>query len=324
MRNLVALTVALLLSATLIGIYVLPGRGEELVVASTTSLYDTGLLDAMSARVGEELSMRVKFIPSGTGMALKSAERGDVDAVLVHAPSRELDILREGSVVDRKVLAYNFFVIVGPKGDPVGIMGLSTKEALRRIAETGSRGKSLWISRGDGSGTNIKEESLWNASGFDPGEIKREDWYVESGSGMGNTLRLADEKGAYTLSDTGTYLRYVKSGLISLEPLVESERDLLNVYSVMAVSPLKHPDANFRGAMRLISWLTGESGQAFIEAYGKKEFGQSLFEPIVGIKGPGKEELRSWIIDYAFFNGSECPEQYRYAASGLYSGDGQR
>ena len=215
---------------------------NKLVVSTTTSLYDTGLLDAMAESYLGAYNVKLEFIAAGTGQALEHARNGDADAVLVHSPSTENQFLSEGVVGARRIIAYNFFGIVGPSDDPAGISGLSAVDALKKIAATGS----TWVSRGDNSGTHTKEKFLWKKAGMEIGDNA---WYLESGTGMGQTLQIADEKMAYTLTDIGTYLKYKTDGLIDLVVFVEQGKDLLNVYSVMAVNPEKNPNVNFGGAI---------------------------------------------------------------------------
>ncbi|MGC8817741.1 MAG: substrate-binding domain-containing protein, partial [Candidatus Hadarchaeum sp.] len=223
-KELTIISIAILLAFS---IYAGSYRGSDrLTVSTTTSLYDTGLLDFIADRYLEVYQVKLDFIPMGTGQALEQARSGDVDAVLTHAPNLESQFLKENIVGVRKIIAYNFFIVVGPADDPAGIRGLNSVEAFRKIAEL----KAAWVSRGDNSGTNLKEMSLWKKAGIEP---TGQSWYLESGSGMGETLRIASERGAYTLTDTGTYFRYQKSGMINLAVLIDGGEDLLNVYSVM-------------------------------------------------------------------------------------------
>lgn len=299
-------------------ILITKGRGR-VVVATTTSLYDTGLLDAIDEGFKKKYGMDIYFISVGTGLALKHAERGDADVVLVHAPSKEIGSLKDGVGVVRKVIAYNFFVIVGPKEDPAKIRGLTPADGLTRIVEAGRSGLVTWISRGDESGTHAKEKGLWKAAGLDASKLKEEPWYIESGTGMGKALTIAEEKSAYTLADMGTYLKYCQRGLIGLETLVGKGKGLLNVYSVMAVSPRVHPNVNFGGALTFIEFLVSEEGQRIIGDYGKGEFSQTLFYPVVRLlKEDGDPTLRGWIEEYAFFDGTECPVEYRLGHEELY------
>jgi len=305
--------VILIIAAFTVSAYLGASRGQNrLIVSTTTSLYDTGLLDTIEERYLELYNIKLDFIAAGTGQALEHARNGDADVVLVHAPSTEYQFLSENVVGARKIIAYNFFNIVGPSDDPAGIKGLSPVDALKKIATTGA----TWISRGDNSGTHIKEKSLWKKADIQPAG---QAWYIESGTGMGQTLMIASEKRAYTLTDTGTYLKYQEDGLIDLEVLVESGKDLLNVYSVMAVNPEKNPNVNFNGAIKFIEFLVSESGQATLEEFGKKEYGVSLFNPAVQLlKTNADTEVADWIRGYAFLENSECPLRYRLGQEQLY------
>ena len=295
-----------------------PSR-KKVVVSTTTSLYDTGLLDAIEDRFEAEYPIDLFFISVGTGQAIQQAERGDADVLLVHDPSRELQFLESGFGVCRKIIAYNFFIIVGPDEDPAGIEGLDPLEAMSKIALAGREGEATWVSRGDDSGTHAKEKSLWLAAGYDWEVIREEAWYRESGTGMGNTLQIANELEAYTLSDAGTYLKYFSDHLIVLKTLVDQGEELLNVYSVIAVNVEKHPNVNFEGAIAFIKFLISEDGQGIIESYGKEMYGQSLFYPTVDLLEVNTNStLVQWIRGYAFFDGSECPPEYRDDHPELY------
>jgi tungstate transport system substrate-binding protein len=292
---------------------------ERLIVSTTSSLYDTGLLDAIKARFEAKYPVDLNFISAGTGIAIKHAEKGDADLILVHAPSQELEFLTDGTGVNRKIIAYNFFAIVGPETDPAKIMELPPSEALRKIVESGRNGSALWISRGDNSGTHSKEKDLWAKAGFDWETLSQEPWYYNVGSKMGETLEKTDYFSAYTLTDIGTYLKYYKEGLISLKLLVSRGKELLNVYSAIAVNPTVHPDVNFKGAMAFIGFLISEEGQRIIEQYGKDTFGQSLFHPAVKLlKENTNPEIASWIREFAFFNGYECPPEHLIDYEDLY------
>jgi len=292
---------------------------RTLVVSTTTSLYDTGLLEAIEERFESEYPIDLYFISVGTGLAIQHAERGDADVILVHAPSKELMFLKEGYGVNRKIIAYNFFVIVGPSSDPARTRGLNVKEALTRIVNAGRAGNASWISRGDESGTHTKEKELWAYAGFNWAQLKEEAWFIESGSGMGKTLLIADEKGSYTLSDIGTYLKYFKDGRIRLEALIGEDEELINVYSVIAVNPTKVQGVNFEDAITFIKFLISDECQSLIESYKKDVYGRSLFYSAVKLlKENTNPEIAQWIRNYAFFNGSECPPQYRRGHPELY------
>jgi tungstate transport system substrate-binding protein len=296
---------------------------QKLVVATTTSLFDTGLLDEVETQFEAKHNIDVYFISVGTGIAIQFAERGDADMILVHSPSDELAFLEGGYGVNRKVLAYNFFVIVGPEADPAEISGSSTTEALSKIASAGRTSQASWVSRGDGSGTHAKEKELWKAAGFDWTEIRDEtSWFMETGSGMGNTLKTANELNGYTLADIGTFLAY-SSAEPSLVPnlveLVTQGSELLNVYSAIVVNATRQPEANFEGAVTFIKYMMSEEGQQLIEEYGVSDYGKNLFYPAVELlKSSTDSTMAQMIRNYAFFEGSECPSQYRSGHPELY------
>jgi tungstate transport system substrate-binding protein len=296
-------------------------RGRtKLVVSTTTSLYDTGLLDAVETHFEEQYAIDIYFISAGTGIAIQYAKRGDADMILVHSPAQELGFLEGGYGVCRKIIAYNFFSIVGPTTDPVHIEGATITQALTSIVTAGREGEVAWVSRGDNSGTHTKEKSLWTIAGFDWHELRNEDWYVESGTGMGKTLQIADEKTAYTLADIGTYLKYYADGLISLEVLVSQDQDLLNVYSTIVVDKDHNPEVNFDAAITFIKYLISPKGQQTIADYGTNTYDRSLFYPAVQLLVQNTDPtLVQWIEDYAYFNGDECPVEYQDDHPELYS-----
>jgi len=310
----------ILTAGTTFYLFTMQKERRTLVVSTTTSLYDTGLLEAIEKRFEDKYPIDIYFISVGTGVAIQHAQRGDADVILVHAPSKELAFLKGGYGVNRKIIAYNFFVIVGPPSDPAGIKGLNLKEALIRIVNAGRAGKASWVSRGDESGTHTKEKELWAYAGFNWTQLKEErSWFIESGSGMGKTLLIADEKGGYTLSDIGTYLKYFKDGRIHLEALIGEDEKLINVYSVIAVNPSKVQGVNFEDAVIFIKFLISDECQSLIENYKKDVYGRSLFYPAVKLlKENTNPEIAQWIRNYAFFNGSECPSQYRRDHPELY------
>jgi len=291
----------------------------RLVVSTTTSLYDTGLLDAIEDRFEARYPVDVYFISAGTGIAIAYAQRGDADMILVHAPSSELAFLRGGYGVCRKIIAYNFFAIVGPEDDPAGVSGSVPTEALIGIVEAGRKGETVWVSRGDASGTHTKEKELWSGAGLDWAELRDEAWYVESGTGMGKTLQITDEKEAYTLADMGTYLKYHADGLISLAVVVGTGEDLLNVYSAIAVNQTYSPEANFDAAVVFIKFLASEEGQQIIEQFGLDKYAQRLFLPAVQLLRENTDsELAGWIREFAYFDGQECPSEYQNGHGEMY------
>lgn len=323
-RNIVIWMVTLVLfavvSVAITTLYLGTGSKEKLVVSTTTSLYDTELLDTIEDRFEAKYSIDVYFISVGTGLAIKHAERGDADMILVHAPSKELSFLEDGYGVCRKIIAYNFFAIVGPEADPANIKDSSPTQALSKIVETGRNEGAKWISRGDDSGTHTKEKGLWTAADFDWTTLRNGEWYVEAGAGMGKTLQIADNLYAYTLADMGTYLKYYKDEIVSLEALVTEGEELLNVYSAIAVNQTKHSHINFDGAITFIKFLISEGGQEIIANFGKDVYGQSLFYPAVDLlKHNIDPTMVQWIKNYAFFNGYECPPEYQNSHPELYT-----
>ncbi len=294
---------------------------RRLMISTTTSLYETGLLDEIKKEFEAKHNIILNFIPVGTGIAIQQAKSGDVDLTLVHSPTTEKGFLEQGYGTCRKIIAYNFFVIVGTEEDPAKIGGLTVTTALKRIAEYGEKNWRIWVSRGDNSGTHQKERSLWESAGYNYTEISKELWYTSAGSGMGQTLLMANEFRAYTLSDVGTYLKYSKENRITLKALITEEKELLNAYSVIAVNPTRHPNVNFNDTITFTKFLVSKEGQQLIENYGVNEFGQSLFHGTVRIlKEDSTSQIAAWIRDYAFFNGSECPPEYRDACPELYGG----
>jgi tungstate transport system substrate-binding protein len=304
--------------------------GARLIVSTTTSLYESGLLDYLKTQYESRYpNYNVSFISQGTGLAIQTAMRGDADMILVHAPSSELPFLTGGYGVNRKIIAYNFFIIVGPKSDPAGITGKNATEALKAIRAAGEQGKAVWASRADGSGTYTKEVALWKAAGFSATALAKEPWYLSTGSGMTATLRVADQKLGYTLSDTATYLVNLKNQNINLANLVNKGRDLLNVYSAIADNP-RNPNmtkSNFQGSMQFIRFLASADGQGVIARFGMDTVGQTLFGSYLQLiqsqtdslnTGVAVPQLIKWIQSYAFFTGSECPPQFQYEAGDLY------
>jgi tungstate transport system substrate-binding protein len=291
----------------------------KLVVSTTTSLYDTGLLDMIETQFEERYVIDVYFISAGTGIAIENAKRGDADMILVHSPSQELVFLKDGYGVCRKIIAYNFFSIIGFSADPANISGTTLTQALTRIVDTGREGEVVWVSRGDNSGTHTKEINLWSKAGFDWNEIRNEDWYIESGTGMGKTLLIADEKKAYTLTDIGTYLKYYTDGLISIEVLIEQIPDMLNVYSAIAVNKNYNPQARFDAAITFIKYLVSTEGQQLLADYGKTTYDRSIFFPAVQLLVQNTDPTLTQLIeDYAYFNGVECPAEYQDDHPELY------
>ncbi len=241
-----------------------------MVLATTTSTYDSGLLDYLLPDFEARYNARVEVIAVGTGQAIKTAEQGDADVILVHARAREDKFVAEGYGVDRQDVMYNDFVIIGPEGDPAGIRGMTdAAAALAKIAEA----QAPFASRGDESGTHSKEKAIWEKAGIEPGG----GWYLSLGQGMGATLTFANEKGAYTLTDRGTYLSRQEG--LGLPILVEGDAILFNPYGIIAVNPAKHPHVEHELAQKFIEWLTSVDIQEKIGEFGKDKFGMPLFTP---------------------------------------------
>ncbi len=250
----------------------------RLRVATTTSLYDTGLWGYLEPMFEEKYGVELDILYAGSGIALEYGRRGDVDVITVHDKPNEEKFIAEGYGVERVPFAYNYFLIVGPANDPAGIKDMSPEDAFRTLYETAS---SKFISRGDDSGTHSKEKAIWAAAGYDYEVVRNSgDWYVEAGKGMGPTLQMASEMQAYTLTDMGTYVSY-KSKL-ELVPIVQQGAILLNVYSVIAISPESNPKTNTEMANNLIAFLTSPEIQELIGDYGVEEYGMQLFIPCAG------------------------------------------
>ena len=282
--SLIAVTLIIGLIAGAIGCKAAPTLGaplppqQRLRVATTTSLYDTGLWGYLEPMFEEKYEIELDVMYAGTGIALEYGMRGDVNVITVHSKSREEQFVAEGYGVERVPFAYNYFLIVGPESDPAGIKGISPEDAFSKLMETGSGG---FVSRGDDSGTHSKEKAIWKKAGFDYETVQKAgEWYIEAGRGMGPTLLMASEKQAYTLSDTGTFLSY--KGKIELVPIVDEGDILLNVYSAIAVNPEKHTETNIEMANNLIDFLISPEIQRLIGNYGVEEYGMQLFTPCAG------------------------------------------
>lgn len=249
-----------------------PAAKPDVLLATTTSFRDTGLLDVLAKDFEAKTGYHLKYTAVGTGAALAIGARGDADVLVVHAPSQEQEFMRAGNGRERVLVMHNDFVLVGPSADPARAKGASATDAFRRIAETRSR----FISRGDNSGTNIKEIELWAAVKIAPSG----DWYVQANTGMGQTLKIASEKSAYTLTDRGTYLAQKVN--LTLDLLVEKHGPLLNPYHVITVDPAKFPRANANGARAFVDYLVSPQTQRFIASFGVAQYGEPLFIPDAG------------------------------------------
>ncbi len=245
------------------------------ILSTTTSTQDSGLLDVLVPLFEGKTGLAVKTISVGTGQALALAARGEADVALVHAPSLEKKYVAEGKMTNRRLVMYNDFVIIGPEEDPAKIRGdRSAVDALEKIAAAGAR----FVSRGDKSGTHNLELALWKQAGITPGAP----WYIESGQGMGATLGIADDRKAYTITDRATLLAFSKR--VRLVTMVEGDRPLLNVYSVMEVNPGNGPRVNLAGGKAFADFMLAPETQAAIKTFGVDKYGQPLFVPIAGKK----------------------------------------
>ena len=245
------------------------------ILSTTTSTQDSGLLDVLVPMFERKSGFTVKTISVGTGQALALAARGEADVTLVHAPSLEKKYVADGKTTNRRLVMYNDFVVIGPEDDPAKIKGeRSAPAAFRKIAAASSR----FVSRGDKSGTHVLEQSLWKQAGVTPSGP----WYIESGQGMGATLGIADDRKAYTLTDRATLLAFGKR--VRLPIMVEGDRPLLNIYSVMEVNPANGPRVNVAGGQAFAEFMLAPETQAVIKTFGVDKYGQPLFVPIAGKK----------------------------------------
>ena len=245
---------------------------EAMTLSTTTSTFDSGLLGELVPVFEKANHVKVKIISVGTGQSIAIAQKGDADCVLVHARALEDKFMADGFGTFRLDVMYNDFIIIGPSSDPAGIKSAKTAvEAFQKIATS----QKTFISRGDKSGTHVKEQDIWKEAGIDP----KGDWYVSAGQGMGAVLLMADEKQGYTLTDRATYLKYYKDKKIQLVLLNEGSKNLLNPYGIIPVSPVKFPGLNSKMADRFAYFITGIPGQIMIREFGKKDFGASLFFP---------------------------------------------
>jgi tungstate transport system substrate-binding protein len=271
-RHVVSAVMVLVVVAAL-GLAAAQTQRSSVILSTTTSTQDSGLLDVLVPMFERRTGYSVKTVAVGTGQALALAARGEADVVLVHAAELEKKYVAEGKLRNRRVVMYNDFVIIGPADDPAKIKGMtSAAQALKAIAQTGSR----FVSRGDNSGTYILEKSLWKLAGVEPATP----WYIESGQGMGLTLGVADERSAYTITDRGTYLAYQKR--LRLPILVQGDRPLLNVYSVMEVNPASGPKVNVVGGKAFADFMVATETQSVIKTFGVDKYGQPLFVPVAG------------------------------------------
>jgi len=256
---------------------------NALLIATTTSLYDTGLWNAIETYYENKTGIDLRITSQGTGISVQIATRGDCDLLAVHSPSQEKAFMDKGLGLNQRCFAYNYFQIVGPQTDPAGITGLSPEEAFKKIYMLGMNNTPgvSFASRGDNSGTHTAEQAIWKSAGFNYTNqiVNSGPWYLSLGKGMGETLEVASQKGAYTLTDEGTFLSF-KSNL-NLVPLVSTGASLLNRYSVIAVNPTAtNSNVNIVEADRFINWLISDEGKQFVGSYGEDKYGKSLFTPL--------------------------------------------
>jgi tungstate transport system substrate-binding protein len=252
---------------------------KNIILSTTTSTQDSGLLDVLVPLFEKQTGYSVKTVSVGTGQALALAAKGDADVALVHAPSLEKKYVADGKLLNRRLVMYNDFVIIGPKEDPAKIKSAKTALAALKLIE---QSKSPFVSRGDNSGTHNLEKSLWKEAGI----TSKGDWYIEAGQGMGATLGIANERNAYTITDRGTLLALSKR--VNLPILIEGDKALLNIYSVMEVNPANGPRINATGGKAFADFMVAPQTQNVIKSFGAEKFGQSLFVPVAGKK---EEEL---------------------------------
>jgi tungstate transport system substrate-binding protein len=243
---------------------------NEVIILTTTTTQDSGILRVLTDAFAKKSGLAVKPIVAGSGDILKQGARGEGDVLLTHSPEAEKAWMAEGYGTSRRLVMYNDFVIIGPQADPAKIKGLKAADALKRIAET----KAPFVSRGDQSGTHVRELAMWKRAGIEP---KRQPWYRETGQGQGLTMDVASQFQAYAFTDRGTYL--VQARRIGLPILVENDPALYNIYHVMPVSPAKFPKVNSRAGQSFADWVVSPEGQGVIAEFGKAQYGRSLFVP---------------------------------------------
>ncbi len=271
---------------------------QTLLIATTTSLYDTGLLDYLQPLFEKKYNVQLKITSQGTGKAIELAKNGDADVLLVHSPSQELAFMKDGYGLNRRSFASNSFLIVGPASDPAGIKDMTPEMALTTLRLKGINKTAgvFFVSRGDGSGTHSAEKNVWAKAGYNyTTQIQKSgDWYLEAGKGMGETLQMASEKGAYTLTDEGTYLAYKNN--LNLVPIVSKGASLLNIYSVMAVYNDKQPADKIQMANNFINFLISPETQKDIGNFGVDKYGKALFIPM-SVEVPTAPA--GWVGDYS-------------------------
>jgi len=270
MKKLICLFVVTLLSLASLSW----GAPKSIILATTTSTQDSGLLDVLVPQFEKESGYKVKTISVGSGQAMKMGEKGEADVLLVHSPEAEKKFMSDGFGVTRRLVMHNDFIIVGPAADPAKVKSAhGSIDALKRIAQTGA----LFASRGDNSGTHAKEKGLWKGAGINPDGQK---WYQQTGLGMGQTLNVAAEKKGYSLTDRATYLALKKN--LGLVVLNEGDNKLLNIYHVIEINPLKWPKINTAGGKAFADFMVAKKTQEIIGRFGIEKFGAALFFPDAG------------------------------------------
>jgi tungstate transport system substrate-binding protein len=270
---------AVIVLLCLSGITPVQAQQKAVILATTTSTQDSGLLDVLIPIFEKKTSYFVKTIAVGSGQAMAMGQKGEADVLLVHSPAAEKKFVAEGYGINRRLVMHNDFVIVGPPGDPAKIKGIKlASEAFKKIASA----NSLFLSRGDNSGTHAKENTIWKDAGINP---EGEKWYQQTGLGMGQTLNVTAEKKGYTLADRGTYLALKKN--LGLDILVEGDAILLNVYHVIEVNPAKWPKVNVPGGKAFADFMVSKATQEIIRTFGVDKFGSPLFFPDAGKKEEG-------------------------------------
>jgi len=253
-----------------------PPKQKNIILATTTSTQDSGLLDVLLPVFEKKTKYFVKTIAVGSGQAMVMGQKGEADVLLVHSPAAEKKFVAEGYGINRRLVMHNDFIVVGPKSDPAGIMGTkSAVEVFKKIAAA----NALFMSRGDNSGTNAKEKDIWKAAGI---KAEGQKWYQQTGLGMGQTLNIAAEKKAYTLADRGTYLALKKN--LGLDILAQGDGILLNIYHVIEVNPAKWPKVNAAGATAFADFMVSKATQKIIKTFGVDKYGSPLFFPDAGKK----------------------------------------
>jgi len=279
-RKMFFLGMLAILAATLMAANSVQAQQKNIILATTTSTQDSGLLDVLIPMFEKKTGFFVKTIAVGSGQAMAMGQKGEADVLLVHSPAAEKKFVAEGYGINRRLIMHNDFIVVGPSEDPAKIKGIkSTVDSFKKIAASGA----LFLSRADKSGTHSKEMGIWKATGINPEGQK---WYQQTGLGMGQTLNVTSEKKGYTLADRGTYLALKKN--LSLDILAEGDAILLNIYHVIEVNPAKFPKVNMAGGKAFADFMVSKEVQDVIKTFGVEKYGSPLFFPDAGKK---EEEL---------------------------------